>query len=474
MEDFMGLWTDVESVHTATSDEQLDTEQECSMFLRPFSSYNSKTLKRLRDECKIVSEHGEVCLMKEYHTAFLMSGLQGLRGGFVALDASKPWILYWILHALHLLRADPFELSSRIVQTLTHMQHTGRHVVGGFGGGPGQIAHSIYRFFLAMKTASQYPIFDIQYPIFNIQYSIFNTQYSIFNIQYSIFNIRSCELALVDACTYTVLAISRILNILTPELISGTAEYLLQCQTYEGGFGGEPGNEAHGGYNFCALAGLVILNRTGDANMKAQKKWLQMRQTRLEGGFMGRTNKLVDSCYSFWQGAALAMCEMVGCGDVEGNESGDCVYIGSHGGDDISDLLKWNITQQRQESTNMRECTADDFDMELNVEKDSPTSGPLPFNQLSLQRYILYCAQNIEGGGMRDKPGKSPDFYHTCYSLSGLSISQNFSRAYVLGDETNQLEPTSAVFNIGLSRLKCALKYFYKEGMVHEHEDLLQ
>ena len=25
------------------------------------------------------------------------------------------------------------------------------------------------------------------------------------------------------------------------------------------------------------------------------------RQVRLEGGFQGRTNKLVDSCYSFWQ-----------------------------------------------------------------------------------------------------------------------------------------------------------------------------
>ena len=28
-----------------------------------------------------------------------------------------------------------------------------------------------------------------------------------------------------------------------------------------GGFGGEPGNEAHGGYNFCALASLLILNQ---------------------------------------------------------------------------------------------------------------------------------------------------------------------------------------------------------------------
>ena len=45
------------------------------------------------------------------------------------------------------------------------------------------------------------------------------------------------------------------------ELVEGIAAYLLSCQTYEGGFGGEPGNEAHGGYNFCTLAGLLILGK---------------------------------------------------------------------------------------------------------------------------------------------------------------------------------------------------------------------
>ena len=49
------------------------------------------------------------------------------------------------------------------------------------------------------------------------------------------------------------------------ELAEGVGEYLLSCQTYEGGFGGEPGNEAHGGYNFCTLAGLLILGMVRDA-----------------------------------------------------------------------------------------------------------------------------------------------------------------------------------------------------------------
>lgn len=34
---------------------------------------------------------------------------------------------------------------------------------------------------------------------------------------------------------------------------------ICSCQTYEGGFGGYPGLEAHGGYSFCGLAALVIL-----------------------------------------------------------------------------------------------------------------------------------------------------------------------------------------------------------------------
>lgn len=36
-------------------------------------------------------------------------------------------------------------------------------------------------------------------------------------------------------------------------------------------------------------------------------------------------------------------------------------------------------------------------------------------------------------GGLRDKPGKRHDFYHTCYCLSGLSSAQHFGGAGVLG-----------------------------------------
>ena len=36
-------------------------------------------------------------------------------------------------------------------------------------------------------------------------------------------------------------------------------------------------------------------------------RWAANRQMRLEGGFQGRTNKLVDGCYSFWQGGIFPL-----------------------------------------------------------------------------------------------------------------------------------------------------------------------
>jgi prenyltransferase beta subunit len=39
------------------------------------------------------------------------------------------------------------------------------------------------------------------------------------------------------------------------------------CQTYEGGFGGAPGLEAHGGYSFCAFAALTLMNKENSCDV---------------------------------------------------------------------------------------------------------------------------------------------------------------------------------------------------------------
>ena len=147
--------------------------------------------------------------------------------------------------------------------------------------------------------------------------------------------------------TYIAVCVATLLHIDTPELLHNTETYVARCQTYEGGFGGEPGCEAHGGYTFCGTAALHLLQKRFPAKKPMDRidgdallRWSVRRQMRLEGGFQGRTHKLVDGCYSFWQGAGLSL---------------------------------------------------------------APGGGEQCLNRTRLQEYILRCGQELSGG-LRDKP----------------------------------------------------------------------
>ena len=89
-----------------------------------------------------------------------------------------------------------------------------------------------------------------------------------------------------------------------------------------------PLGEAHGGYTFCATASWVLLqpyiklyhssaadgggsSPTPTINTRALLRWcVQMQGLPIElGGFKGRTNKLVDGCYSWWVGGCVVLVE---------------------------------------------------------------------------------------------------------------------------------------------------------------------
>lgn len=223
--------------------------------------------------------------------------------------------------------------------------------------------------------------------------------------------------------TYCILTPCHLLGLLDKEweknhlLSPSIARYIASCQTFEGGFGAEPFNEAHGGYTFCALAALRILDSVSMIDMEALRSWLVRRQMEFEGGFCGRTNKLVDGCYSFWQGGAIAV------------------------------LDGW-----------YNENNAVDEKIGGNVDSEG-----LSFDEVMLQRYILLCAQDVNGG-LRDKPSKPKDFYHSCYNLSGLSVAQHalcsdkkLNRLF--GDSSfNILARTDPVHNIRVDRVICCQK----------------
>ena len=82
--------------------------------------------------------HGVSTLTRQKHVKFLKASLKGpFPPGFVAADASRPWMLYWALTALYLLGEDVSSYRRQVIDTLAPFQNE----EGGFGGGHGHFSH---------------------------------------------------------------------------------------------------------------------------------------------------------------------------------------------------------------------------------------------------------------------------------------------------------------------------------------------
>jgi protein farnesyltransferase subunit beta len=241
---------------------------------------------------------------------------------------------------------------------------------------------------------------------------------------------------------YTVLSVASLLHLQTPALTAGVLEWLVTCQTYEGGLGGEPGNEAHGGYTFCGLAAATLLGSPHRLNLAALTKWAANRQMVREGGFQGRTNKLVDGCYSFWVGALFPIVDRIQ--NVKQALQADELH-------QLFDETAAAADAVASASSSAASATASSAACPSPVaEQDVSSLDSTLFDSLSLQRYILVGCQAAMGG-LRDKPGKYPDLYHTCYCLSGLSIAQHadsLQRVPLLGRQENLLANVHPLYNI--------------------------
>merc|ERR1712232_1461216 len=79
-----------------------------------------------------------------------------------------------------------------------------------------------------------------------------------------------------------------------------------------------------------------------------------------------------------------------------------------------------------------------------------------------LQVYVLLACQQQNSGGLKDKPGKSPDFYHTCYALSGVAASQYGSDgdSVMVGEGSASLERIDVFYNVLLEKSERKCAYF--------------
>lgn len=345
-----------------------------------------------------------ITLDRDLHTAWLTRGLQSLPTNFSGLDASRPWFVFWISHAMEVLGVyDEKVWAPQVASFLAACQHP----AGGFGGGPMQLAHlaPTYAATAALIVAGD----EVAYrAIDREQIYRFLLRMKCPEGGFKMHDEGETDMR----GTYCALAVASMLHIITDELSEGVAEYISRCQTFEGGIAGEMGLEAHGGYSYCGLSALCIIGKADALDLHAFLNWVSHRQMASEGGFQGRTNKLVDSCYSFWQGAIFPL---------------------------IHEAFRQGGTKVALPETH---CW---------------------FPPQPLQTYVFLACQH-HSGGLKDKPGKSADFYHTCYSLSGVAASQYGldGTPNIVGSSANQLERIDFFYNVCLEKAERKSAYFDK------------
>lgn len=343
------------------------------------------------------------------HIAFCRRMLGRLPQSFRSLDASRPWLVYWSLNALDMLGEATQSLKENAARTVLACQHPD----GGFGGGSGQPGHlaGTYASLAALAVAGVPEAWSLVDRV--------KLREWLWTLKGSDGSFRVCKHGETDPrAAYCAMVTIRLCDIQDPGLVEGTAAYLAKCQTYEGGFGNEPFGEAHGGYAFCALAAILLAEGTDKVEQFVDIDrflgWLNRRQDCDAWGLNGRTNKLVDACYSHWVGGCWPIVAQLRSG----------VYLG------------------RKE----------------------------------LAEFVLKCAQ-FRDGGLRDKPGAYPDAYHTNYALCGLAHAlSNYSigpsvfdwevSRLDLGIEStlvDRLRPLNPIFGTTLGAAEAMRAFFASE-----------
>ncbi|KZS95144.1 terpenoid cyclases/Protein prenyltransferase [Sistotremastrum niveocremeum HHB9708] len=417
-------------------------------------------------------QRNEAKLNKQSHINFLARLLiQGFPDRYTSQDASQPWLIFWIVQGLSLLGVGlDAGNKQKIINTLLACQSP----LGGFGGGPGQAPHLLTTYAAVCTLAivgrpgpqGGWDQIDRK-KLYAFFLSLKQPDGSTLVSPHSEVDVRG---------TYCLLVTSTLLDILTPPLSASTPSFIASCQTYEGGFASAsqpyyspyfkvrnestlmsdprpPLGEAHGGYTFCAVASWVMLaplrppsnpssppnpasnpqtspsprpeyptsqftpsqEEGPKINTRSLVRWLTSLQgSPLElGAFRGRTNKLVDGCYSWWVGGCFGVLEGLG---IDGANFSHYSHSKAHASGGQGG-------QGEGEGKSEEDEWADDDDA--------------LFNKRALQEYILYAAQ-APTGGLRDKPPKHADSYHTLYNLSGLSNAQH--RVHPSAEVTELLE----------------------------------
>eukprot|EP01083_Nonionella_stella_P126771 383895_1 len=170
--------------------------------------------------------------------------------------------------------------------------------------------------------------------------------------------------------TYAALNALSLLNGLQSVDLVQCKTYLTRCRNFDGGYGTKPGAESHSGMIFCAVASLAIINAYDVIDVDVLNWWLCERQVvNLDNLDEQRThNPLFNGGLN---GRPMKLPDV-------------CYSWWCLSAMKICDKVSW-------------------------------------INKRYLLQFILN-AQDVDDGGISDRPGYMPDIYHTYFGIGGLSL----------------------------------------------------
>lgn len=215
------------------------------------------------------------------HIKYLESSLRTLSSGYECLDSSRPWLIYWILNAAHSLN---FQFADDLLHRVVSFLDKCRSPTGGFGGGPGQYAHlaptyAAVNSLCMIGTPAAYSAID-KLSMIRFLWSVREEETGAFRMHVD------GEIDVRGA--YCAVAAAKLINVepdVELKLFTGTVDWVVECQTYEGGMGGVPDQEAHGGYTFCGIATLALLGHTGKCDLRSLLVMMKFRLIRITNEF---------------------------------------------------------------------------------------------------------------------------------------------------------------------------------------------
>lgn len=233
-------------------------------------------------------------LVRPYHAMFEYKGLQQLSKGMIGQDSGQPWFLFWILNGIEVCNQGEVQVTPDIkARCVKYLRQCHNEKEGGFSGAPGLQTHlaSTYAAMMAIVnigTKEAYDIVDIpkmkqfllsiknnldvgfdkSHPNNNWilkqkgtdkDFKYAQTHEYVATLPGSVAIHLNGEMDMRGS--YCALVTMDILNLIenNEEMTRGMGDFIVSCQTYEGGIACSPYGEAHGGYTFCGLASLILL-----------------------------------------------------------------------------------------------------------------------------------------------------------------------------------------------------------------------